>query len=237
MTNKKSGGTGSGGGKKSGGYRGKHVKVRTARGRKNSSTRWLSRQLNDPYVAKAQRDGYRSRAAYKLIEIEERFHFMKPGAMIIDLGAAPGSWTQVAFEYVGAKRGRVIGIDLLEVEPIAGAQFLQGDFLEQDDFKKLQEMVGAEKVDIVLSDMAASSTGHKQTDHIKIIALCEAALEFACDILKPGGTFLAKVLQGGGDNELLIELKKNFNKVKHIKPPASRKDSAEMYVFATDFKG
>lgn len=219
---------------KGSGRRQLHTKVKTARGRKLSSTRWLQRQLNDPYVARAQADGYRSRAAYKLIEIDEQFHFLKKGAVVVDLGAAPGGWTQVAVQKVGSQ-GKVVGIDLTEIEPIAGAILLQHDFMDDDAPALLDEAVGG-KADVVLSDMAAPSCGHAPTDHIRIMALCETALHYAKENLKPGGVFVSKILQGGAEKELLDDLKKNFTKVKHIKPPASRSDSSEMYVVGVGFK-
>ena len=210
------------------------VKVKTAKGRKTSSTRWLQRQLNDPFVAAAKRDGYRSRAAYKLTELDEKFHLIKRGARVIDLGAAPGGWSQVAIRKVG-DGGRVIAIDKDPIEPIADVMFAQIDFLDPDAPDRIKEMAGG-PVDVVLSDMAASSTGHRQTDHLKIMALCEAAIDFACEVLAPGGSFAAKVLQGGTERELLTKLQQHFETVRHAKPKASRKDSAESYVVATGFK-
>jgi 23S rRNA (uridine2552-2'-O)-methyltransferase len=212
-----------------------HVRVKTAKGRKLSSKLWLERQLNDPYVAEAKRLGYRSRAAFKLAEIDDKYKFLKPGGRVVDLGAAPGGWVQVAQQRVGAK-GRVVGIDLQEIEPIAGADLLVGDFLDDDAPERLRALLDG-PADVVLSDMAAASTGHPQTDHLRIIALAEAALEFALEVLAPGGAFVAKVLQGGSERTLLETMRRNFAKVAHVKPPASRKDSAELYVVATGFRG
>ncbi|MCD6034780.1 MAG: ribosomal methyltransferase RrmJ/FtsJ [Rickettsiales bacterium] len=214
--------------------------VKTAKGRKLSSTLWLERQLNDPYVARAKAEGYRSRAAYKLIEIDEKYPFLTKGKTVIDLGAAPGGWTQVAVQKIKAGEkggGSVIGIDLQEVEAIADAELLQADFMEEEGLALLENMLKGRKVDIVLSDMAASSSGHTQTDHIRIIDLCEAAFLFACKWLSPGGTFVAKILQGGTEHTLLTGMKKSFRTVKHIKPPASRADSSEMYVICQGFRG
>jgi 23S rRNA (uridine2552-2'-O)-methyltransferase len=210
-------------------------RVKTARGRKPSSTRWLQRQLNDPYVHEARKLGYRSRAAFKLIELDDRFHFLKPGLRVVDLGAAPGGWTQVAVARVGA-RGRVVGMDILEYDPVPGAVSMQGDFLADDSPDRLKEALGG-PADVVVSDMAAPTTGHPPTDHLRIIALVEVALAFAIEILTPGGTFVAKVFQGGTEKTLLDMLKRNFATVRHAKPPASRKESAETYVVATGFKG
>ncbi|TNE38006.1 MAG: RlmE family RNA methyltransferase [Alphaproteobacteria bacterium] len=224
--------------KKSTGGRGTrqmHVRVKTAKGRRLSSTKWLQRQLNDPYVIMAQEQGYRSRAAFKLSELDDRFKFIKRGAKVLDLGCAPGGWCQVAVARVG-ESGRVVGVDLQEVEPIPGAELLQLDFMEEDAENKIETLLGG-KVDVVLSDMAAPSTGHKQTDHLRIMALCEAALDFAYEVLEPGGTFCAKVLQGGTEHELLNAMKQRFATVRHAKPKASRSDSSEMYVLATGFKG
>jgi 23S rRNA (uridine2552-2'-O)-methyltransferase len=214
------------------------VKVKTAKKRKLSSTLWLQRQLNDPYVHEAKRQGYRSRAAFKLIQLDERFHILKPGLRIVDLGAAPGGWTQVAVEKVGSKTGKgaVVGMDILEWDPVPGATTLQGDFLADDAPDRLKEALGG-PADVVLSDMAAPTTGHPSTDHIRIIALVEVALDFALEVLSPGGTFVAKVFQGGTEKTLLDLLKKNFATVRHAKPPASRQGSAETYVVATGFRG
>lgn len=227
------------GGKKrgagSGGDRLLHTRVKSAKGRKLSSTKWLQRQLNDPYVQQAQKMGLRSRAAFKLMELDDKFKFLKPGANIIDLGAAPGGWVQVALERCGQK-GYVVGIDLLEIEPLAGAELIQGDFLDDDAPDRLRALMDGD-ADVVLSDMAASSTGHRATDHLRIMSLLEVAVHFAKEVLKPGGVFVGKVLQGGTENELLTALKKDFKVVKHAKPPASRADSAEVYVVATGFRG
>lgn len=214
--------------------RGLHTRVKTAKGRRMSSTLWLQRQLNDPYVIEAKRLGYRSRAAFKLIELDDKFHVLKPGARVVDLGAAPGGWTQVSMQRIGAK-GHVVGIDLLEIEAVAGADLLQGDFLDDDAPDRIKALLGG-PADVVLSDMAASATGHPQTDHLRIMSLLEVAIDFATDVLAPGGTFIGKVLQGGTENQLLTLLKQNFKTVKHAKPPASRSDSAEVYVVATGFK-
>ena len=216
------------------------VRVKTARGRKTSSTRWLRRQLNDPYVAEAKRRGYRSRAAFKLAEIDDKLGLLKPGMKILDLGAAPGGWCQVAAERIGPK-GRVIGLDLRAVDPLPGVTLLQGDFLDEDVLAELYRALGDEEagsgIDAVLSDMAAPATGHTQTDHLRIVGLAEAALDLAQSVLAPGGAFLAKVLQGGSERGLLNALKRDFAKVRHIKPPASRADSAELYVAALGFRG
>lgn len=208
------------------------TRVKSAKGRKTSSTRWLQRQLNDPYVHEAQRLGYRSRAAFKLLEIDEKIHLLKKGQVIVDLGAAPGGWCQVAVEK-GA--GKVVALDLLPIDPLPGVTFLQMDFMDDDAPEALVAAIG-EGADLVLSDMAANTTGHKQTDHLRIMALVETAYEFACDVLKPGGTFVAKVFQGGAEHELLAQMKRDFTTVKHIKPPASRKESAEQYVVAQGFR-
>jgi 23S rRNA (uridine2552-2'-O)-methyltransferase len=213
-------------------------KLKPSKQRTVSSRQWLTRQLNDPYVRRAKSEGYRSRAAYKLVEIDDKAHFLKRGARVVDLGAAPGGWSQVAAERVGTKegKGKVVAIDLLDIEAIPGVTFMQLDFLDEDAPEKLKEMLGG-PADIVLSDMAGNTTGHRQTDHLKIVALVETAAEFAREILSPGGTFLAKVIQGGTEHTLLAELKKNFASVKHVKPPASRSDSAELYVLAQGFRG
>lgn len=213
------------------------VRVKTGKGRKLSSKLWLERQLNDPYVARAKREGLRSRAAFKLSEIDDKARFLKKGQRVIDLGAAPGGWSQVAAKRVGApQQGRVVAIDLLAIDPLPGVEFAQLDFLSEDAPDKLKAMLGG-KADVVLSDMAANATGHRKTDHIKIVALVEAAGEFAREVLAPGGTFLAKVLQGGAETELLAGLKRDFASVKHVKPSASRSDSAELYLLATGFRG
>jgi 23S rRNA (uridine2552-2'-O)-methyltransferase len=214
------------------------VRVKTARGRTTSSQRWLQRQLNDPYVAEAKKRGYRSRAAFKLLQLDDQFRFLKNGARVVDLGAAPGGWTQVSVERVCPERGTglVVGIDLTPVEPIAGATVLAKDFYDEDAPKILREHLGG-LADVVLSDMAASATGDTQIDHMRIMGLAEAAHDFAAEVLKPGGTFVAKVLRGGTERTLLDRLKRDFAKVKHVKPEASRADSAEMYVVATGFRG
>lgn len=209
-------------------------RVKTGRGRTASQKRWLERQLNDPYVARAKREGYRSRAAFKLIEIDERFKLLKPGQRIVDLGAAPGGWSQVAAKIVGDS-GRIVGIDLLEIEPMTGVEFITLDFLAPEAPKLLTDLLGG-PADLVLSDMAANTTGHKKTDHLKIIALAEAALDFANEILAPGGFFLAKLFQGGESAELLAQLKRDFTTVRNVKPAASRPDSSELYVLATGFR-
>jgi 23S rRNA (uridine2552-2'-O)-methyltransferase len=225
------------------GQRDLKVKVKTARGRKLSSTRWLERQLNDPYVARARREGYRGRAAYKIMELDDRFRFLVPGARVVDLGCAPGGWCQVAVKRVnalgetpGKAEGRVLGIDLQEVEPVPGAEIHQLDFLEEGADDKVKAWLGG-KADVVMSDMAAASSGHKQTDHLRIVALCEAAAELAFDVLEEGGTFIAKVLAGGAEQGLQATLKRRFDKVANVKPPASRSDSSEKFVVATGFRG
>jgi len=211
------------------------VRVKTGGRRTVSSKRWLERQLNDPYVAQAKRDGYRSRAAYKLLEMDERFHLLKPGQKIVDLGAAPGGWAQVAAAKVGPK-GRVIGIDLLDIETIAGVEFTVMDFHDANAPERLKAMLGG-KADGVMSDMAANTTGHRKTDHLKIMALAELAIEFAREVLEPGGFFVSKVFQGGTEVDLLTMLKRDFAVVRHVKPKASRPDSPELYVLATGFRG
>ena len=229
---------------KSGGVSGREggrslkVRVKTARKRSLSSTLWLERQLNDPYVARAKREGYRSRAAYKLLEMEERYHLFKPGQRIVDLGAAPGGWSQIAAARVKAKegRGRIIAVDLLDMEPIPGVDFAVLDFNDEDAPERIKVMLGGQ-ADGVLSDMAANATGHKQTDHLKIVALAELAADFAGEALAPGGFFVAKVLQGGTEGQLLARLKRDFASVRHVKPAASRAGSAELYVLATGFRG
>ena len=217
------------------GVREKAVRVRARKGRSASSQRWLGRQLNDPYVAAARRSGYRARSAYKLMELDDRFRFLKPGMAVIDLGAAPGGWTQVAVERVGAK-GRVVGIDLLPLDPVPGAELIRGDFLAPGAPGRLTEALGR-PADVVLSDMAAPATGHQATDHLRIMGLLEEAVAFACAVLKPGGAFVGKVLQGGAERALLARLKRDFAEVRHAKPPASRRESAELYIVATGFRG
>lgn len=218
-----------------GGHRQLHVNVKTAGRRKASSTKWLARQLNDPYVLMAKKDGYRSRSAYKLIEIDDKFHILKPGSVIIDLGAAPGGWSQVCAARV--KGGKIIGIDLQEMESIPGVTLFHHDFMADDAPMMLEKELGGKKANIVLSDMAAAACGHTQTDHIRILGLCEAALDFAINNLEKNGTFATKILKGGAENELLMLVKKHFKAVKHFKPNSSRKDSAEMFMVATGFKG
>ena len=214
------------------------VRVRTGKGRSLSSKLWLERQLNDPYVARAKREGFRGRAAFKLIEIDDKHHLLKKGGRVVDLGAAPGGWSQVAAKRVGVGegRGRVIGIDLLDMPPVPGVDFAQLDFLDPRAPDRLKEMLGG-PADVVLSDMAANATGHRKTDHLKIMALAEAAADFAREVLAPGGAFLCKVLQGGTEATLLAGLKQDFTSVKHVKPAASRTDSAELYLLATGFRG
>lgn len=212
------------------------ARVKTARKRSISSKRWLERQLNDPYVARAKREGMRSRAAFKLIEIDDKYQLFKIGQRIIDLGAAPGGWLQIAAQRVGApSQGRVVGIDLLDIEPLPGIESKVMDFQDPGAPEALRAMLGGQ-ADGVLSDMAANATGHKKTDHLRIVALAELAVQFAVETLRPGGFFLAKVLQGGTENTLLAELKQSFAKVRHVKPSASRADSAELYVLATGFR-
>lgn len=219
-----------------GGSRELKVRVKSGKSRSSSSRRWLERQLNDPYVARAKRDGYRSRAAFKLAEIDDKTRFLKKGARVVDLGAAPGGWSQVAAKRVAAPlQGRVVAIDILPMEPVDGVHFVQLDFLNDMAPETLKAMLGGE-ADVVLSDMAANATGHARTDHLKIMALVETAVEFAREVLRPGGTFLAKVLQGGTEASLLAALKRDFRQVKHIKPAASRADSAELYLLATGFR-
>jgi 23S rRNA (uridine2552-2'-O)-methyltransferase len=220
------------------GERALKVRVKTGKGRSVSSKLWLERQLNDPYVARAKREGFRSRAAFKLIEIDDKHRFLKAGARVVDLGAAPGGWSQVAARRVAAAegRGRVVAIDLLATDPIPGVEVLKFDFLDPAAPERLRSALSGH-ADVVLSDMAANATGHRATDHLKIMALVEAAAAFAREILAPGGSFLAKVLQGGTETTLLADLKRDFASVKHIKPAASRSDSAELYVLATGFRG
>ncbi len=209
-------------------------RIRTAKGRKVSSTRWLERQLNDPYVKRAKAENYRSRAAYKLIELDERFGLLKGVKAVVDLGIAPGGWSQVVRRTSG--QPKVVGIDLLPTDAIDGVTILQMDFMDDAAPERLKETLGG-PADLVLSDMAANTVGHPQTDHLRTMALVEAGLEFAREVLRPGGAYVAKVLAGGADNQLVAELKRNFATVKHAKPPASRKDSSEWYVVAQDFKG
>jgi 23S rRNA (uridine2552-2'-O)-methyltransferase len=200
-----------------------------------SSRAWLERQISDPYVARAKREGFRSRAAYKLAEIDDKYRLLRPGVHVVDLGAAPGGWSEIAARRIGA-RGRVIAIDILEMKPVAGVEFLQLDFLDETAPARLKAMLDG-KADVVLSDMAANATGHRQTDHLRIMALAEAAAHFAREVLSEGGSFLCKVLQGGTEAALLAALKQDFASVKHVKPPASRSDSAELYLLARGFRG
>lgn len=210
-------------------------RLRTARGRPLASQRWLTRQINDAYVHEARKQGYRSRAAFKLIQLDERFRLLKPGMRVLDLGAAPGGWTQVAAARAGSS-GAVVAVDILPMAPMAGVTVLELDFLAADAEQKVLDALGG-PVDIVLSDMAPSATGHKQTDHLRIMALCEAAADFAVRVLAPGGAFVCKVWQGGTESGLLAGLKRRFAQVRHAKPDASRKESAETYLVATGFKG
>ena len=222
---------------KGGNARQMKVRVRSGKNRSLSSKLWLERQLNDPYVARAKREGMRSRAAYKLMEIDDKARLLKKGARVVDLGAAPGGWSQVAAKRVNApEQGRVIAIDILPMEPVPGVDFIKLDFLDHTAPGHLKAMMGG-PADVVLSDMAANATGHARTDHLKIMALVEAAAAFAREVLAPGGAFLAKVLQGGTETALLAELKRDYKTVKHVKPAASRADSAELYLFATGFRG
>ncbi len=225
------------------GQRDLRVRVKTARGRKLSSTRWLERQLNDPYVQAARREGYRGRAAFKILELDDKYRFLVPGARVVDLGCAPGGWSQVAVKRVnalgaraGKRQGRVIGLDLQEVEPIPGAEIHVLDFMEDGADDQVKAWLGG-KADVVMSDMAASASGHKQTDHLRIMALCEAAADLAFDVLEDGGTFVAKVLAGGAEGSLQQVLKQRFKSVANVKPPASRSDSSEKFVVATGFRG
>ena len=224
-------------GRKGGNARQMKVRVRSGKNRSLSSKLWLERQLNDPYVARAKREGMRSRAAYKLMEIDDKARLLKKGARVVDLGAAPGGWSQVAAKRVNApEQGRVIAIDILPMEPVPGVDFIKLDFLDHTAPGHLKAMMGG-PADVVLSDMAANATGHARTDHLKIMALVEAAAAFAREVLAPGGAFLAKVLQGGTETALLAELKRDYKTVKHVKPAASRADSAELYLFAAGFRG
>ncbi len=215
-----------------------HVTVKSAGKRKLSSKLWLERQLNDPYVAQAKRDGWRSRAAYKLIEMDDKYRLLKPGQVVVDLGAAPGGWSQVAARKVGSLegKGKVVAIDLLEMPEIPGVTFTQLDFMDDKAPEILREMIGG-GVDVVMSDMAANTTGHRKTDQLRIVGLVETAAAFAAEVLKPGGTFIAKVFQSGADAELLAQVKRDFATVRHVKPAASRQDSSERYLLATGFRG
>jgi 23S rRNA (uridine2552-2'-O)-methyltransferase len=210
-------------------------RVKTAKGRKVGSTRWLERQLNDPYVKRARAEGYRSRAAYKLLELDEKYGLLRGVKTVVDLGIAPGGWSQVVRRRSPA--ARVAGIDLLPTDPIDGVAILQMDFMDEAAPERLREAIGTDQVDLVMSDMAANTVGHPQTDHVRTMTLVEAGMLFATEVLKPGGAYVAKVLAGGADNNLVAELKRHFTTVKHAKPPASRKDSSEWYVIAQGFKG
>jgi 23S rRNA (uridine2552-2'-O)-methyltransferase len=212
--------------------RGVRVKLKTALGRTTGQQKWLQRQLNDPYVRAAQEQGFRSRAAFKLIELDERFHLIRRGARVVDLGAAPGGWTQVAVQRGAAQ---VVGIDLLPMEPIPGASLIEGDFTDDATEARLRHVLGG-KADLVLSDMAPNTTGHTATDHVRIMGLAELALQFALEMLEPGGSFVAKVFQGGSEKQMLDAMKQSFASVRHAKPPASRKESSELYVVATGFR-
>lgn len=233
------GGTGSDSMRRMGGNRQMNVRLKTAEGRTSSSQRWLERQLNDPYVAAAKREGWRSRAAFKLIEIDDKHRFLKPGQRVLDLGAAPGGWSQVAARRVKAEegKGQVVAIDYLEFEALPGVEIVQQDFMDATAPARLKALLRDGGADVVLSDMAAPTMGHTNTDHLRIMGLAEAALAFAAEILAPGGVFLCKVFQGGSERELLVELKRQFKIVRHVKPPSSRADSAELYVLATGFRG
>lgn len=224
--------------KPGGGPRALHTKVKKKSGLKESSRRWLERHLNDPYVHRAKSEGYRSRAAFKLIEIDDRYHLLKPGMKVIDLGAAPGGWCQVAAARVRSAEGKpgVVGIDYLDMDPVPGAEVLRMDFLDEEAPARLVEALGGEP-DVVLSDMAAPTTGHRRTDHLRTMHLAEVAADFAMSVLKPGGHFLSKTFQGGTEGDLLNQLKKSFRSVHHVKPPASRGESAELYLLAKDFRG
>jgi 23S rRNA (uridine2552-2'-O)-methyltransferase len=210
------------------------ARLKDQKRRKLSSRTWLERQLSDPYVMRAKREGLRSRAAYKLAEIDDKYRVLKPGARVVDLGAAPGGWSEIAARRVGAK-GRVIALDILDMKPISGVEFLKLDFLDASAPERLKALLG-DKADVVLSDMAANTSGHRQTDHLRIMALAEAATAFAREVLANGGTFVCKVLQGGTEAALLAELKHDFESVRHVKPPASRTDSAELYLLARGFR-
>lgn len=227
----------SGGGREGG--RSLKQRVKTAKRRSSSSNQWLRRQLNDPYVAAAKREGYRSRAAFKLLEIDDKYKLLKSGQKIVDLGAAPGGWSQIAAKRVKSQDGpgKVVGIDLLDIETLAGVDFQVMNFLDEDAPERLRAMLGGDRADGVLSDMAANTTGHKPTDHLRIVHLVELAADFARQVLAPGGFFLAKVFQGGAENDLLAALKREYATVRHVKPKASRADSAELYVLATGFRG
>lgn len=221
------------------GRRGLKVRVKTARGRKPSSQRWLQRQLNDPYVARARAEGRRARSAFKLIDIDDKFRLLAPGQRVIDLGAAPGGWSEVAAERVRASDTdrRVIAVDMIDVQPIPGVVVLKLDFLAPEASETIRAALGGTPADVVLSDLAASTTGHRQTDHLRTMRLCEAAADFAATVLRPGGTFVAKVFRGGTEGELLARLKRDFSMLAHVKPPSSRTQSVELYVVARGFRG
>jgi 23S rRNA (uridine2552-2'-O)-methyltransferase len=227
------------GGEGAGGSRKLAVRLRTAKGRKIASTRWLQRQLNDPYVEEAKRRGYRSRAAFKLAEIDDKHLLLRPGMTVVDLGAAPGGWSQIAAQRIKLMAGKaqVVAVDIVEMEPVSGVAQLRLDMTDPDAAECISEALGGKQADIVLSDMHAPATGHKPTDHLRIMGLVEAALDLAEAILAPGGAFLAKALQGGASKELVTRLSRSFAKVRHVKPKASRAESAEMYVLATGFRG
>lgn len=225
--------------------RSKVTQVKSTKGRKTSSVRWLKRHLNDPYVINAKKEHYRSRAAYKLIEINEKFNIIKPGMKIIDLGAAPGSWSQISFQIINPNKetladnpslGNIIGLDLLNIEPIKGIEFIQGDFSDEEIVEDLLQKING-KIDVILSDMAPNTSGHRQTDHMRIMVLCEKVYEFALTTLKEDGTLISKVFVGGTGNDLLQKMHKSFKKINHFKPKSSRVESTEMYVIATGFKG
>jgi 23S rRNA (uridine2552-2'-O)-methyltransferase len=211
------------------------VKVKSTKGREQSSTRWLERQLNDPYVREAKAQGYRSRAAFKLIELDQKYRLLKPGARVLDLGAAPGGWSQVAVAKIGAK-GKIVAADILDIEPLAGVEILKADLLDAETSQRLIDALGG-PADVVLSDMAAPTTGHRATDHIRTLALLESALDMAEAVLKPGGSFVGKAFQGGATGDVLVRIKQRFRNVHHVKPPASRAESVELYIVATGFKG
>jgi 23S rRNA (uridine2552-2'-O)-methyltransferase len=215
------------------------IRVKSDGSRTPAQKRWLERQLNDPYVARAKREGWRSRAAYKLIELDDKYRLLRPGARVVDLGAAPGGWSQVAATRVAStgEQPHVVAIDYLGMDPLPGVVIIEKDFLDADAPDLIVQALLGEKADVVLSDMAAPTTGHRATDHLRIVALCEAAADFARDVLKPGGALLAKVFRGGTENKLLADLKRDFTKVQHVKPPASRSDSPELYLLATGFHG
>lgn len=217
----------------------KKVRVKTAKRRSNASTKWLERQLNDPYVAEARVMGYRSRAAFKLVQMDEQLNLLKPGQNIVDLGAAPGGWTQIIVDKVKPEKtgAKVVALDILPMDDIIGATVMQMDFMDNDAPDVLKQALDGDRVDLVVSDIAPPTIGHKQTDHLRIMGMVEAAYDFALEVLKPEGVFLAKVFQGGASNDLMADMKKNFKKTKHIKPKASRADSSEIYVIGMGFKG